>query len=135
MQVQGSAADLIKVAMVNIQRRLKEEKRERGCCFRFTMSWCSKCRRRGGRYLPAGPGGDDRRLVDRLKVPLGVDLGVGPNWLDVAWSAKSILGLIGGIGSGKSLVAQEFAKRGGYLISGDSLGMRPWRKSDIKQEL
>ena len=35
---------------------------------------------------------------------------------------KPILGIIGGIGSGKSLVAEEFAKNGGFLISGDQLG-------------
>lgn len=44
-----------------------------------------------------------------------------------------ILGLIGGIGSGKSLVAREFAKHGGYLISGDALGHEALRRDDIKR--
>ena len=36
--------------------------------------------------------------------------------------AKPVIGLIGGIGSGKSLVAATFARRGARVISGDELG-------------
>ena len=46
---------------------------------------------------------------------------------------KPILGIIGGIGSGKSLVAAEFAKNGGFLISGDQLGHEALRQPDVKQ--
>jgi dephospho-CoA kinase len=50
-------------------------------------------------------------------------------------NAKPILGLIGGIGSGKSLVAEEFAKHGGYLISGDSLGHEALAQEDIRVKI
>src|SRR5713226_800092 len=35
---------------------------------------------------------------------------------------KRVLGLIGGMGSGKSSVGALFERRGGYLISADELG-------------
>ena len=46
MEIQGSAADLIKLAMLHIHRRLKREKLAgRGCCCRSTTSWSSRRRR------------------------------------------------------------------------------------------
>ena len=46
-----------------------------------------------------------------------------------------ILGVIGGIGSGKSLVAGELVKHGGYLIAGDALGHEALRQVDIKDKV
>lgn len=46
-----------------------------------------------------------------------------------------ILGLIGGIGSGKSFAAEEFVKRGGYLIAGDTLGHEALRQDEIKADI
>jgi len=46
--------------------------------------------------------------------------------------AKQVIGLIGGIGSGKSLVAAELARHGGIVISGDKLGHEALRDPDIK---
>jgi dephospho-CoA kinase len=46
-----------------------------------------------------------------------------------------IVGIIGGIGSGKSLVASELVKRGGYLIAGDALGHEALQRPDIKEEV
>lgn len=48
---------------------------------------------------------------------------------------KKIIGLIGGIGSGKSLVASEFARQGAYLINGDALGHEALRQPDIKAQV
>ncbi len=45
MEVQGSAADLIKLAMLSVLRRLRREERRAACCCRSTMSWCSRRRR------------------------------------------------------------------------------------------
>lgn len=50
-------------------------------------------------------------------------------------SSKPVLGLIGGIGSGKSRVAEELVKRGGYLISGDQLGHEALRQPDIRDRV
>ena len=54
--IQGSAADLIKLAMIAIHRRLREEPWTRRCCCKFTTSWCSKSRRSDiDRLAAAGP--------------------------------------------------------------------------------
>jgi dephospho-CoA kinase len=46
-----------------------------------------------------------------------------------------VIGLIGGIGSGKSLVAAELVKHGGVLISGDRLGHEALRQPEIRSQL
>lgn len=46
-----------------------------------------------------------------------------------------VLGLIGGIGSGKSLVAAELAKHGGRIVSGDQAGHEALRQPDIKEQV
>jgi dephospho-CoA kinase len=45
---------------------------------------------------------------------------------------KLVVGLIGGIGSGKSRVGALFAERGARVISGDALGHEALRQPDIK---
>jgi dephospho-CoA kinase len=44
---------------------------------------------------------------------------------------KPVIGLIGGIGSGKSMVAQAFARRGARVIVGDALGHEALRQPEI----
>ena len=44
--IQGSAADIIKVAMLAVDRELRGRGCARGCCSRCTTSWCSRSRRR-----------------------------------------------------------------------------------------
>jgi dephospho-CoA kinase len=46
-----------------------------------------------------------------------------------------IIGIVGGIGSGKSLVAAELVKRGGYLIAGDALGHEALRQPALKDKV
>jgi dephospho-CoA kinase len=46
--------------------------------------------------------------------------------------AKPIIGLIGGIGSGKTAVAAEFARLGAAVISGDQLGHEALRQPEIR---
>lgn len=48
---------------------------------------------------------------------------------------KPVIGLIGGVGSGKSLAAAEFAKYGAKVISGDAFGHEALRRPDIKQQV
>lgn len=50
-------------------------------------------------------------------------------------SKKPILGILGGIGSGKSTVAAELARRGGFLIVGDHLGHEALRQRDIRDKV
>src|SRR5262249_3517754 len=48
---------------------------------------------------------------------------------------KPVLGLIGGLGSGKSFVAAEFAKHGGRVTSGDGLGHEALANEEIRQKV
>ena len=48
---------------------------------------------------------------------------------------KPIIGLIGGIGSGKSRVAVEFARHGGAIVSGDHLGHQALLRPDVRAQV
>jgi dephospho-CoA kinase len=48
---------------------------------------------------------------------------------------KLVLGLIGGIGSGKSRVAEEFARRGAKVIAADAFGHEALRQPDILAQI
>src|SRR5215218_2744160 len=48
---------------------------------------------------------------------------------------KPILGIVGGIGSGKSFVAALFAKNGAYVIDADQLGHQALKNPEIKKQL
>jgi dephospho-CoA kinase len=48
---------------------------------------------------------------------------------------KPVIGLIGGVGSGKSLAAAEFAKYGAKVISGDEFGHEALRRPEIKERV
>jgi dephospho-CoA kinase len=48
---------------------------------------------------------------------------------------KLVIGLIGGMGSGKSLVAHELERRGAKVISGDRLGHEALRQPEIRDKL
>ena len=85
MQIQGSAADLIKVAMVNIQRRLRQEKRRTRMLLQIHDELVFE--------VPPEERADAIHMVREemttalgslISVPLAVDIGIGPNWLDVA---------------------------------------------------
>jgi dephospho-CoA kinase len=55
--------------------------------------------------------------------------------LPKAAKAKPVLGLIGGIGSGKSRVAAEFARHGAAIVSGDQLGHEGLLQPDIRDRV
>jgi dephospho-CoA kinase len=48
---------------------------------------------------------------------------------------KLILGLVGGIGSGKSRVAEEFARHGAKVITADAFGHEALRQPDVIAQL
>lgn len=48
---------------------------------------------------------------------------------------KPVIGLVGGIGSGKSLVADALARRGGHVLKGDDYGHEALRQPAIKQQV
>jgi DNA polymerase-1 len=83
MQIQGSAADLIKVAMLNIHHRLRREARRPRMLLQIHDELVFE--------LPQDENDALVRLVheemtqalqSKLDVPLHVDMGIGPNWLD-----------------------------------------------------
>jgi DNA polymerase-1 len=80
--LQGTAADLIKMAMISIAHRLKEEKLQAKMILQVHDE-----------LLFEAPAKEEKQLeklvreemegVHRLEVPLGVEIGVGPNWRDL----------------------------------------------------
>src|SRR5437899_9710605 len=50
-------------------------------------------------------------------------------------SRKPVIGLVGGIGSGKSLVARLLGERGGFVIAADSLAHDALRQPAIREKI
>src|SRR5207253_11321543 len=50
-------------------------------------------------------------------------------------TTKRVLGLVGGIGSGKSAVAAELAKHGGALINADQFGHEALRRPELQRQV
>ena len=79
--VQGSAADLIKIAMINIHRRLADEGRPARMLLQIHDELLFETPRDAAEQ-------DGLIIVEemtgamRLDVPLKVDVGIGPNWRD-----------------------------------------------------
>lgn len=85
MQIQGSAADLIKMAMVNIHRRLRQEKRRARMLLQIHDELVFEVPpEERATVLGLVQEEMTNALATELQVPLKVDMGVGPNWLDVA---------------------------------------------------
>lgn len=79
--IQGSAADLIKIAMINIQRRLESEKLESKMILQVHDELVFDVPKKEidiiKELVPA-----EMENAIKLDVPLKVDMGVGENWLD-----------------------------------------------------
>lgn len=83
MEIQGSAADLLKTAMLNVHRRLKAEKRQARMLLTVHDELVFE--------VPPGElkalavlAREEMNGAMTLAVPLKVDVSAGPNWLDVA---------------------------------------------------
>jgi dephospho-CoA kinase len=50
-------------------------------------------------------------------------------------SGKPVIGLVGGIGSGKSQVARAFARRGGALVDADPIGHAALEQPELLQQV
>jgi dephospho-CoA kinase len=55
--------------------------------------------------------------------------------MDTPRSGKPVIGLVGGIGSGKSQVARAFARRGGALVDADPIGHAALEQAEILQQV
>ena len=84
MQIQGSAADLIKAAMVNVHRRLHHENRRSRLLLQIHDELVFEVAPDEVKEVAALVKAEmTGALADRLEVPLGVDMGVGKNWLEL----------------------------------------------------
>jgi DNA polymerase-1 len=86
MEIQGSAADLIKLAMLHIYRRLKDEKRQARMLLQIHDELVFEVPPDEFEAVPALVREEMTTPRERelnLQVPLKVDLAAGPNWLDV----------------------------------------------------
>jgi len=86
MEVQGSAADLIKLAMLNLFRRLRSEKWQARMLLQIHDELVFEAPPAELGRLAAVVRAEMTTPLEKaleLKVPLRVDLAAGPNWLDV----------------------------------------------------
>jgi DNA polymerase-1 len=86
MEVQGSAADLIKLAMLNVHRRLHREERAARMLLQIHDELVFELPPEEMPAVAALVREEMTTPVERvlgLEVPLVVDLAAGPNWLDV----------------------------------------------------
>jgi DNA polymerase-1 len=82
MEIQGSAADLIKMAMLNLHRRLQREKRRSRMLLQIHDELVFEAPLEEVKPLAALVS-EEMTTPLQLEVPLKVDVAVGPNWLDV----------------------------------------------------
>jgi DNA polymerase-1 len=82
MEIQGSAADLIKLAMLNIHRRLRQEGRRSRLLLQIHDELVLESPPEELDEIAALVR-DEMTTAMKLEVPLKVDLSAGPNWLDV----------------------------------------------------
>jgi DNA polymerase-1 len=80
--VQGSAADLIKRAMINIDRRIREEERPLKMLIQVHDELVFEVPRRDVEEQAVMVSREMSKAID-LTVPIKVDVAWGPNWLDV----------------------------------------------------
>jgi DNA polymerase-1 len=86
MEIQGSAADLIKLAMLNIHRRLQKEKRQSRMLLQIHDELVFEAPPDEIEAVAALVGEEMTTRVEKelkLEVALKVDVAAGPNWLDV----------------------------------------------------
>jgi DNA polymerase-1 len=86
MEVQGSAADVIKLAMLNVSRRLQREKRQARMLLQIHDELVFETPPEELNALAELVRQEMTKPVEKslgLQVPLRIDLACGPNWLDV----------------------------------------------------
>jgi DNA polymerase-1 len=85
MQIQGSAADLIKIAMLNIHRRLEREHRQARMLLQIHDELVFELPGEEKSAIVALVHEEmTQALAEKLQVPLRVDMSIGANWLDTA---------------------------------------------------
>ena len=80
--LQGSAADIIKVAMIRIQKRLQEEQFQAKMILQVHDELNFSCPVEEQERLVAMVREEMEGVCPELRVPLKVDVGIGDNWLE-----------------------------------------------------
>ena len=80
--VQGSAADLIKVAMINIQARLRQELLEARMLLQIHDELVFECPPQEEKRLRELVSREMENALPEVTVPLSASIGVGANWLE-----------------------------------------------------
>jgi len=80
--LQGTAADLIKLAMINIDKRLAKEKFEAKMILQVHDELLFEAPTRERAKLEKLVQ-EEMEGVHKLAVPIGVEIGAGPNWRDL----------------------------------------------------
>ena len=123
--VQGTASDMIKIAMVRMDAALRARGLRAACCCRCTTSCCSRRRPTRWRRSQALA----REIMEAalpLDVPIVVDVKAGRDWSRARERRFLLVGLTGGIATGKSTVSEILRRLGGVIIDADSWRARSW---------
>ncbi len=80
--LQGTAADLIKIAMIRIDRRLREEKLEAKMTLQVHDELLFDVPEREVEQVKQLARHEMETVIE-LRVPIVVDCGAGPNWRDL----------------------------------------------------
>jgi DNA polymerase I len=80
--LQGTAADLIKMAMINIDRRLADENFEAKMILQVHDELLFEAPAKESAKLQELVK-EEMEVVYKLAVPIVVEIGVGPNWRDL----------------------------------------------------
>ena len=80
--IQGSAADIIKLAMIRVQQRLEKEKLQARMILQVHDELCFTCPQDETDALISLIKEEMEGVMPKLSVPLIVDVGVGKNWFE-----------------------------------------------------
>lgn len=80
--IQGTAADIIKLAMIRVQERLDKEQLKARMILQIHDELCFTCPSDEVERLIPIVREEMEGVMPELSVPLTVDVGVGPNWLE-----------------------------------------------------
>lgn len=152
--VQGSAADLIKVAMIRLHQRLRREQFQSRMVLQIHDELVFE--------IPEHELDAVSRAVRQemtgaisMKVPIKVDIAVGENWLDVdsveaepaespeSAASKSgervaggiVVGLVGSVCAGKSSVARRLREHGAMVYEADAIVRELYERPDVRAEV
>ena len=121
--IQGSAADMIKLAMIAIDRRLRDEPLDAKMILQIHDELVFEVA--PDEHRPPGQAGPRRNAI-RAAAPRAAEgrreIGRQLGGVAKPWARMKTIGLVGGVASGKSLVAKMLVELGAGLLDADRAG-------------